>query len=136
MDDVRTQHIMNWDVDDLGGDGGSKLTVEVRHAGDVTVVTLAGELLVNDGDLAFRRCVHDLLDQGRLRIVVNLAGVVRMDSSGVGMIAAKLQTVRQRGGDMKLVDVTSRSQKVLGLMRLLELFETYEDEAAAITSFG
>lgn len=127
---------MDWDAGDLGGGRGSKLTIETRHDGDVTVLTLNGEMLVNDGDLAFRKCVHDLLDQGRLRIVVNLANVVRMDSSGVGMIAAKLQTVRERSGDMKLVDVTSRSQKILGLMRLLDLFETFEDEAAAIKSFA
>jgi len=126
---------MDWDPDNLDGGGGSKLTIAERHTGDVTVLTLAGEMLVDDGDLAFRRCVHDLLDRDRLRIVVNLANVVRMDSSGVGMIAAKLQTVRQRGGEMKLVDVTSRSRRILGLMRLLDLFETFEDEAAAIKSF-
>jgi len=114
----------------------SKLAIQERRDGDVTVLMLAGEIVLDDGDLAFRKKIHDLLDEGRSQIVLDLGGVTFIDSSGVGMIAGKLKTIRERGGDMKLVHLTSRSQKLLGLMKLLIMFETFEDEASAVKSFG
>ncbi len=114
----------------------SKLDIQERRDGDVTVLALTGQIVLDDGDLALRKRVHDLLDQGRSRIVLDLGGVTYIDSSGVGMIAGKLKTVRERGGDMKLLNTTSRSQTLFGMMKLLVLFETFEDEARAVSSFA
>ena len=77
-----------------------------------------------------------MLDRGRVKIVLDLAAVTYIDSSGVGMLAAKLKQVCARGGDMRLVHLTSRSQRLLGMMKLLIVFEVFEDEAAAIRSFA
>jgi anti-sigma B factor antagonist len=93
-------------------------------------------MLLDDGDLAFGRCVRDLISRGRVRIVVDLGGVTFIDSSGVGMMAAKLKTVRESGGDMRLLHLTSRSQRLLGMMKLMTVFETFEDEASAVRSFA
>ena len=113
----------------------SKLTLAEREAGDVTVLVLSGQMLLDDGDLAFGRHVAGLIDRGRIKIVVDLGGVTYIDSSGVGMMAAKLKRIRDRGGDMRLVHLTSRSQRLLGMLKLMTVFETYEDEASAVRSF-
>ena len=114
----------------------SKLTIDEREAGDVTVLVLAGQMLMDDGDLAFRRQVHDLLGRGRSKIVLDLGGVSYIDSSGVGMLVAKLKTIREGGGDMKLLNLTRRSESLFGMLKLLIVFETFDNEAAAVRSFG
>ena len=114
----------------------SKLDILERQAGDVTVLTLTGQMLLDDGDLAFGRCVNDLLGRGLCRIVLDLGGVTYIDSSGVGMLAAKLKQVRAHGGDIRLLNLNSRSQRLLGMMKLMIVFERFEDEAAAVRSFA
>ena len=126
-------------ADDLFGDDEatvSKLQIVERRIGDVTLLVLSGEMLVDDGDLALRQQIHDLLDQGRDKILIDLAAVTHIDSTGVGMMVAKQKTVRDRGGDLKLLHLTSRSQRLLALMKLASVFEAFEDEDAAIESFA
>lgn len=113
----------------------SKLRIEQRDSGDVTIVTLAGEMHLDDGDLAFRKVIHDLVARGRLKILVDLDGVTTIDSSGVGMMAAKLKTVRERGGDLRLLHLNARGQRLFTLAKLRTVFETFEDEDAALRSF-
>lgn len=113
----------------------SKFGIGEQLVGDVAVLTLSGEMLLDDGDLAFGRHVTELTGRGIIKVVVDLGGVTRIDSSGVGMMAAKLKHVRTRGGDMRLLRLTSRSQRLFGLMKLLIAFETFDDEAAAVRSF-
>jgi len=113
----------------------SKLTIEERDAGDVTVLTLTGQMLLDDGDLAFRKRIHDLIDRGRTKVVLDLGGVTYIDSSGVGMLAAKLKTLKENGGDLKLLRLTRRSESLLGMLKLLIVFETFDSEAAAVRSF-
>ena len=114
----------------------SKLTISERSVGDVTILTLAGQMLLDDGDLAFGRHVSGLISQGKVRILVDLAEVTYIDSSGVGMMAAKLKHVRERGGDIRLLRLTGRSQRLLGMLKLMTVFEVFEDEDAAIRSFA
>ena len=114
----------------------STLNIQERQEGDVTILTLIGQITLDDGDLLFRKRVHDLLDQDRTKIVADLAGVTYIDSAGVGMLAGKLKTVRDKGGDLKLARISSKGQRVLGMMKLLLAFETFDDEASAIKSFA
>jgi anti-sigma B factor antagonist len=114
----------------------SKLTIAEHDVDDVTVLTMTGQMLLDDGDLAFRQRIHDLADRGRVKIVVEIAGVTYIDSAGIGMIAGKLKTLRERGGDMKLANLSTRGQRVFGMAKLLVLFETFETEADAVRSFG
>ena len=114
----------------------SKLTIAERETGDVTILTLTGQILLDDGDLAIRSHVHALMDRGRLKIIVDLGGVTYMDSAGVGMIAGKLKTLRDRGGDMKLLNLTTRGQRLFGMMKLQLLFETFDNEDMAVKSFA
>ena len=114
----------------------SRLQIAERHVGDVTVLGLTGEMLLDDGDLAFRRKIHELVENGRVRVVVDLGGVTYIDSSGIGMLVAKVKTVREKGGDIKLVRLTHRTQNLLSMLKLAMVFETLPDEAAGVQSFS
>ena len=113
----------------------SKLQIEERQVEDVTVLVLSGEMLLDDGDLAFKRRVDALLETSRVKILVDLADVTQIDSSGVGMMVAQLKKVQRRGGDIRLLRLNSRGQRLFGLLKLKSTFETYEDEALAVRSF-
>jgi anti-sigma B factor antagonist len=114
----------------------SKLTIAEQSVEDVTVLTLTGEITLDDGDLAFRKKIHELIDRGQKKIVVDLGGVTYIDSSGVGMMAAKLKTVRDAGGALKVVQLTSRSQRLFGMLKILTAFETFPDVESAVRSFS
>jgi anti-sigma B factor antagonist len=114
----------------------SKLTIEERHAGDVTVLVLTGQMLLDDGDLAFGKRISDLIARGCAKIVLDLGGVTYIDSSGVGMIVFQLKTLQQNGGDMKLLHLNPRAESLFGMLKLLMMFDRFDDEAAAVRSFG
>jgi anti-sigma B factor antagonist len=113
----------------------SKLAIAEREAGDVTILTLSGQLVLDDGDLSFRKRIHELVDLGRTKIVVDLAGVTYIDSAGVGMVVSKLKTLRERGGDMKLLNLNLRGQRIFGVTKLMSVFQTFDSEPNAIKSF-
>jgi anti-sigma B factor antagonist len=114
----------------------SKLQIEERAVDDVTVLVLTGEMLLDDGDLEFRRQIDALVNSSRVRILVDLAGVTYIDSSGVGMMVAQLKAVQRRGGDIRLLRLNSRGQRLFSLLKLRSTFETYDDEALALRSFA
>jgi anti-sigma B factor antagonist len=114
----------------------SKLTIEERSTGDVMVLRLTGQMLLDDGDLAFGKRIRDLIDRGCAKIVLDLGGLTYVDSSGVGMIVFQQKALRQIGGDMKLLHLNRRSETLFGMLKLLIVFETFDDEAAAVRSFG
>ena len=114
----------------------SKLQVIERRFDDVTVLDLVGELTLDDGDLVFRRKIHALLDESRVKILLNMGGVTQIDSAGVGMLVAKLKLTREKHGDLKLLHLTPRSSRVFAMMKILTAFEAFEDEAQAIESFA
>jgi anti-sigma B factor antagonist len=114
----------------------SKLTIVEQPVEDVTILTLTGEITLDDGDLAFRKKIHELIDRGRTKIILDLGGVTYIDSSGVGMMAAKLKTVRDAAGTLKVVHMTSRSQRLFGMLKILTAFETFPDLESAVRSFS
>lgn len=114
----------------------SALSIVERQMDDVTLLALAGQMLLDDGDLAFGRRIRDLIGRGRVKIVVDLGAVTYIDSSGVGMLVGKLKSVRDNGGDIRLLHVTTRGQRLFGMLKILTVFETFEDEAQAVGSFS
>ena len=114
----------------------SKLTIEERHTGDVTVLVLRGQMLLDDGDLAFGKRVSELIDRGCTKIVLDLGGVTYIDSSGIGMIVFQQKALKQKGGDMKLLHLNRRAETLFGMLKLLIVFESFDEEAAAVRSFA
>jgi anti-anti-sigma factor len=112
------------------------MTLIERRVDDVTLLDLTGRLVYDEGDSVLRERVNDLVAQGRLKIVVNLQDVTYIDSCGVGVLIAKFVSVRKKGGDVKLLHLSSRSHRVIDICGLLNVFETFESEAEAVTSFS
>lgn len=113
----------------------SSLQIAEHRAGDVTVLVLTGDMTIDDGDLAFRKKIHELVEMGQVKLVVDLSGVRYIDSSGIGMLVAKAQTVRQKQGDIKLVRLTRRTQSLLAMLKLAMVFETFDDEESAVRRY-
>ena len=114
----------------------SKLTIEERHIGDVTVLVLSGQMLLDDGDLLFGKRIRELVERGIVKVVLDLGAVNYIDSSGVGMLVAKMKTLKERGGDIRLLNLSRRGESLLGMLKLLFVFETFQDEGAAVRSFA
>ena len=116
--------------------GTSRLQIVERRVNDVTILHLTGEITLDDGDLAFGRAINQLMERDQTRILVDLSEVTRIDSSGIGMMAAKAKVVRGKGGDVRLMRLTRRTQHLVGMLKLTMVFETFEDEAVALQSFA
>ena len=114
----------------------SRLQIAEHRAGDATVLVLTGDITIDDGDLAFRTKVHELIEKDQVRLIVDLSGVGYIDSSGIGMLVAKVQTVRQKQGDIKLVRLTRRTQSLLAMLKLAMVFETFDSEESAVKRYG
>jgi anti-sigma B factor antagonist len=114
----------------------SKLRIAERPVDDVVVLELGGEMTVDDGDIAFGKYVDGLIKAGRVKVVVDLSEVSYIDSAGVGMMVAEMKAIRQRGGLMKLANLTARSHHLLAMLKLKIVFEVFDDVAAAVKSFA
>ena len=110
--------------------------VEVRQTKDVVILDLKGRLTAGLGDQILREAIDELLAEGRSRVLLNLSAVAFVDSAGVGELVAGLKTARRFGAELKLLNVGDRVYSALDMARLLPTFETYNDEAEAIRSFG
>jgi anti-sigma B factor antagonist len=111
------------------------MDLDVRSAGSVTVLDLSGKLTRGDGAERLRASVDRLIEQGRNRILLNLAQVPYMDSAGIGELMATYRKAAAAGGAAKLLNPLRRVYDVLQLVKLDSVFETHRDESAALGSF-
>jgi|SRR5580700_7214179 anti-anti-sigma factor len=114
------------------------LEVAVRQVEGIMVVDVAGNLWprTDKGGHVLSEFVQDLAEKGSKQILLNLKGVREHDNSGVGELVACLKAMRAQHGRLKLANVSQTLKARLALSRLTKIFETYEDEASAIKSFG
>jgi anti-sigma B factor antagonist len=110
-----------------------KLTT--RQVGDVTVVDAAGRITLGDGASTFRDTIRDLADGGHKKLLLNLAEVSYIDSSGIGEMVSGFTTITNKGGQVKLLNLTKRVKDLLQITKLYTVFEVFEDETAAVRSF-
>ena len=113
----------------------AELDVKERQAGDVTILDLSGEVRIGEGAVALRDSIRNLADQGKNKVLLNLAGVKYMDSTGVGELIANYTTITRQGGQLKLLSLTEKIQNLLVITKLLTVFDSYENEAEALKSF-
>ena len=106
-----------------------------RDSGDVTVVDLGGRIVLGDGSALLRTTVRQLLDDNRVKILINLADVNYIDSSGIGELVTAFTTVKKSGGDLKLLYLTKKVHDLLQLTKLFTVFDVYSDENTALLSF-
>src|SRR5829696_873961 len=113
----------------------AELDLKERQAGDVTILDLSGEVRIGDASIALRDAIRKLVDAGKKKVLLNLAGVKYMDSSGIGELIANYTTLSRQGGQLKLLNLTDRIQNLLVITKLLTVFDSYDNEAEALKSF-
>jgi anti-sigma B factor antagonist len=106
-----------------------------RDSGPCTVVDLSGKITLGDGSALLRKTVRELLDEQRSKIILNLADVDYIDSSGIGELVSAYTTTKNRQGELKLLHLTKKVHDLLQLTKLFTVFEVYSDEGSAISSF-
>ena len=114
----------------------AELDVKERQAGDVTILDLRGEVRIGEGSIALRDAIRNLADAGKQKLLLNLAGVSYIDSSGIGELIANYTTVSRQGGQLKLLKLTDRVQNLLVITKLLTVFDVKENEPDAIAAFA
>jgi anti-sigma B factor antagonist len=112
-----------------------QLEIRERNVGDVVILEMFGKITIGEGSVQLRDAVRVLLDAGRNKIVLNLAGVSYMDSSGIGELVSRYTTTKNTGGKLKLLSLPKKIKDLLMITKLLTVFEIYEDEQAALDSF-
>jgi len=110
--------------------------IDERTVGDVTVLDLKGKITLGEGDELLKDKVNSLVNQGRKKVVLNLAEVPYIDSAGLGEVVRTFTTVSRQGGSLKLLNLTKRITDLLSITKLLTVFETYDSESDAVRSFS
>src|ERR1044072_7756231 len=113
----------------------AELDVKERQAGDVTILDMSGEVRIGEGAVALRDAIRNLADQGKKKVLLNLADVKYMDSSGVGELIANYTTISRQGGQLKLLNLTDRIQNLLVMTKMVNVFGSYVKESEALQSF-
>jgi len=112
------------------------LQISLRKSGDVTIVDLRGKATVNDGESEqLRSRLEKLVGTGVRKLLLNLTDLIQIDSSGVSIIAETYVSLKQQGGRLRLLGPRGRVLQVLTVLRLLDVVESFEDEAQALASF-
>jgi anti-sigma B factor antagonist len=111
------------------------LTIGTREVGKVTILDINGRIVLGDEIHSLRDAVRDLITQGKKKIILNLDGVDYIDSSGVGELVGSFTTVRNAGGELKLMNLTQKVHDVLHVTKLYTVFDIKDDEFTAVKSF-
>jgi anti-sigma B factor antagonist len=107
-----------------------------RDAGQVTVVDFSGRIVLGDGSALLRKTIRGLLDEQRRLILLNLADVDYIDSSGIGELVSGYTAVKNQSGDLKLLHLTKKVKDLLQITKLYTVFDVFTDEGTALRSFS
>jgi len=106
----------------------------IRQVGQVSVVEVTGKLTSFESG-ALRNSIAQLLKEGRKQILLNLSGLVYLDSSGIGDLVHTYMSVIKSGGEMKVVGLTEKVEEILKITQLYQVFQEFKDERSALQSF-
>jgi len=113
----------------------AELNINERQAGDVTILDMSGKITIGEGSVALRAAIRRLLEEGKKRILLNLAGVSYVDSSGIGELVSSYTAINKESGQLKLLNLTQKIQDLLTITKLLTVFDVYDSEAEALNSY-
>ena len=106
-----------------------------REVDQVVILDMTGRIVLGDELETLRGAVQTLLTQGKKKIILNLAEVSYIDSSGVGELVRSFTSVRNQGGELKLLNLTQKVHDVLHVTKLYTVFDIRDDEFKAVKSF-
>lgn len=113
----------------------SNLKITERRNDSVIILDLAGKIRLGESNLELHNSLRQLVEKGEKKILLNLAEVTHIDSSGLGELVAGYTTLQKNGGDLKLLHLTERVNELMMITKLLTVFDVFESEAEAIESF-
>lgn len=111
------------------------LYINQRREGDVTVLDLKGRTRISGGNLVLHQAIRCLVDEGKTKILLNLANVAYIDSAGLGEFISSYITLSNNGGEIKLIHLTEDLRDVMAITKLLTVFDVYDNEPEALASF-
>lgn len=111
------------------------LTIASHEVKAVPVLDLKGRITLGDGSVQIRDAIREMVNNGQKRILLNLGGVNYIDSSGLGELVAAYTTAKNNGADLKLLNLSKKVHDLLQLTKLYTVFDVYDDETIAISSF-
>ena len=110
------------------------LSLKTRRFEDVSILDLSGKLTIGEPVLLLRENLRSSVHDGERKFILNLGDVNYIDSSGLGELVSSYTTIRNKGGDVKLLKLTNKTKDLLQMTKLLTVFDVYEDETKAINS--
>jgi len=111
------------------------MKIDTRSVRDIHILDCSGKITLGEGTMAIRNTVREILKNGGKKIVLNLHDVNYIDSSGIGELVSCYTTVTNQGGQLKLLNLTSKIQELLQITKLLTVFQVFSDEKSALASF-
>jgi anti-sigma B factor antagonist len=111
------------------------MKIDIRTIGDARILDCSGKITLGEGTMSIRNTVRDILKSGAKKIVLNLADINYIDSSGVGELVSTYTSVVNGGGQLKLLNLTKKIREVLTITKLLTVFEAFDNEKAVLASF-
>ncbi|HSY13881.1 MAG TPA: STAS domain-containing protein [Verrucomicrobiae bacterium] len=111
------------------------MKASTRQVDGITIVDLSGRITLGEGSVILRDTIKDLLGKGQKKILLNLGDVSYIDSSGIGELVSAFTSVRNQGGELKLLNLTKKVHDLLQITKLYTVFDVKDDEAAAIGAF-
>jgi anti-sigma B factor antagonist len=113
----------------------STFNIKERQVGEVMVLDLDGDMRIGESGVIFQRTIRRLLEEGQRRILLNLARVEYIDSSGLGELIASYTTLGKKDGEIKLLHLSRRVRELMTITKLLTVFDVHENESEALDSF-
>lgn len=111
------------------------MKTSTRTVNGIVIVDLSGRITLGEGSVLLRDLVRDLVTKGQRKILLNLGDVTYIDSSGIGELVSAFTTVRNQGGELKLLNLTKKVHDLLQITKLYTVFDVKDDEAAAVAAF-
>jgi anti-sigma B factor antagonist len=106
-----------------------------REIGGVTVIDMDGRITLGEGSALLRDLIREKLDEGHKKILMNLAGIHYIDSTGLGELVSAYRLMKSQGGELKLMNLNKKVSDLLQITRLYAVFDIHNDEAQAVASF-
>jgi len=112
------------------------MKIDSRAVDGISVLDINGRLTLGEDTAAFRRAIGELVADGHKKVLLNLHDVPYMDSSGLGELVASFTRIRNSGGELKLMNLSTKIRTLLQITKLYTLFDVQDDEASAIRAFS
>ena len=111
------------------------MKISIRQVDGVSILDCSGRITLGEGSITLRDTVRDLLSKGQKHILLNLGDVNYIDSSGIGELVSAFTTVRNQGGELKLLNLTKKVHDLLQITKLYTVFDVKDDETSAVKAF-